>query len=199
MSRRYVTNTDGQGWLTVVHEDGRQSPALPQGLEVMVERESEDREYFRIVEGIHRGRRASVKLPPTSGGCSFRPSYLMRAAPRRPPALLRLDAKTNTLWYAGGRSAEVAFPIGNPIPEGTWDIEIPDEVHSRSGGYLAQSRYATTWFRIGHDGDRFLHPGSVTAGCATVTDVDLWTEIYDYLIFARAGDLLSVGRMEVTH
>jgi hypothetical protein len=44
-----------------------------------------------------------------------------------------------------------------------------------------------TWFRIGHSGDRFLHPCRVSAGCVTVKDIGEWTKIYNYLINSRKG------------
>ena len=53
------------------------------------------------------------------------------------------------------------------------------------------------WFRIGHSGDRYLHPGRVSAGCISITETARWMEIYDVLIKARKGDLMSVGILEV--
>jgi hypothetical protein len=76
-------------------------------------------------------------------------------------------------------------------------LEIPDEVHNLGNAYISQSRVATTWFRVGHSGDRFLHTGHVSLGCTTVTDVPKWTEIYNYLIRRRKGDLKSVGTIQV--
>lgn len=111
---------------------------------------------------------------------------------------MTLDGHGNRFHYAG-KSVAVVLDSSNPIPAGTWDIEIPDEFHDLGLGYSSASRFATTWFRIGHSGDRFLHPGSVTLGCATVTDVSAWTDIYNYLIFARKGDFRSVGQMEVKY
>jgi len=85
----------------------------------------------------------------------------------------------------------------NPVPRGTYDLEIPYEVHSLASSYARYSPFATTWFRIGHSGDRYLHPGRISAGCATVTDLRKWTEIYTYLIRARKGDKKSVGTITI--
>ena len=56
---------------------------------------------------------------------------------------------------------------------------------------------AKTWFRIGHSGDRYLHAGGFSLGCMTITEVVRWGEIYNGLIKARKGDLMSVGVLEV--
>lgn len=85
----------------------------------------------------------------------------------------------------------------NPVPVGVHELEIPDEVHPGGEPYLSKSIYAGTWFRIGHSGDRYLHPGSVSAGCVTVKDVPKWTDIYNVLIRCRMNDGKSVGMLYV--
>jgi len=50
---------------------------------------------------------------------------------------------------------------------------------------------------IGHSGERYLHPGRVSAGCISITETTRWMEIYDSLIKARKGDFMSVGVLEV--
>ena len=62
---------------------------------------------------------------------------------------------------------------------------------------MADSRYAKTWFRIGHSGDRYLHPGERSAGCITVKDTKRWTEIYRHLIISRKHDSRSIGVVKV--
>ena len=53
------------------------------------------------------------------------------------------------------------------------------------------------WFRIGHDGERYLHAGMVSAGCISITETNRWMEIYNILIKARKGDFMSVSVLEV--
>ena len=62
--------------------------------------------------------------------------------------------------------------------------------------YIGDSR-GTVWFRISHSGERYLHPGMVSAGCISVTETKRWMEIYNTLIKARKGDFMSVGTFEV--
>ncbi len=81
----------------------------------------------------------------------------------------------------------------NPIPSGTYDLEIPDYQHSLGAAY---GNYATTWFRIGNSGDRYLHPGMVSQGCVTVVNTEHWEQIWAYLIQSRK-DSRSVGRITI--
>jgi len=84
----------------------------------------------------------------------------------------------------------------NPWKKGLYDIEIPDHPHEGGLNYPEAGR-GTVWFRIGHSGERYLHPGIVSAGCISVTETKRWMEIYDTLIKARKGDFMSVGIFEV--
>lgn len=192
MSTRYVTNADGKGWLMVRHDISNATyPPLPQYLKVEHTGTANGRDHFRILEGKYRGKTASVSL--RSGGTS----YLSRVPPRRrTDAVIRFRLSTGELWYGSKGPFTAITDNENPLPAGTYDLEIPYEYHSLGGGYEAQSRYAGTWFRIGHQGDRFLHPGRVSLGCATVTNVAEWTNIYNYLISARKNSV-SVGTIKV--
>ncbi len=84
----------------------------------------------------------------------------------------------------------------NPPPTGRHDIEIPYEPHPLGDGYTGQAKYAKTWFRIGHHGDRFLYCGSISAGCITVEDIHRWDEIYKHLIISRKG-FDGIGTVEI--
>lgn len=78
-----------------------------------------------------------------------------------------------------------------------YDIEIPDYPHSGGARYEKQAPRAKTWFRIGHNGERYLHTGGYSLGCITITEIIRWVEIYNKLIKARKGDSISVGILEV--
>jgi hypothetical protein len=80
------------------------------------------------------------------------------------------------------------------LPRGKHDIEIPDFQHTEYGERYG--RFGTTWFRIGHSGDRYLHPGRVSAGCVTITQYNEWPNIWLYLINSRK-DARSVGEIEI--
>ena len=72
------------------------------------------------------------------------------------------------------------------------DLEFPYEPHPHGRRYMTYSKYAKTWFRIGHTGDRFLHTGRFSEGCITVKNHSQWTPIYNRLIRSRK-DKKSVG------
>ncbi|MEM1183962.1 MAG: hypothetical protein AAGI53_03065 [Planctomycetota bacterium] len=192
MALRSVKDADGKGWLRVRHANGSEFPPLPQKLKVDLTRTDGGREYFTIQEGRMKGGRASVKVPAAAG------SYLEPRVLHEASGTIRFDKKKEQLWYGSTGPIAAITDETNPVPDGTFNLEIPYEAHALAVTYESQSRFAKTWFRIGHEGDRFLHPGRVSAGCITVTDIPGWTAIYAYLIGRRANDTISVGIVEVT-
>ena len=70
--------------------------------------------------------------------------------------------------------------IGNDI---TIEVEAadPHRVH------YPEARYAGTWFKIGHSGDRFLHMGRASLGCMTVTQRDRWGGLYAALVVVSSN------------
>ncbi|MFE6838581.1 hypothetical protein ACFVFI_27545 [Streptomyces sp. NPDC057705] len=146
-----------------------------------------------MTEGKAAGRTASVRL--REDGSSF----LGDGDPTLPAGEITYVKSSGKLWYGFTTflGIAVAADPSNPIPRGKYDLEIPDEVHPLGGPYESISVYAKSWFRIGHSGDRYLHTGTHSAGCATVMDVAKWTDIYLYLIRRRKGDGMSVGTLNV--
>ena len=197
---RFVFNVSERGWLSIRHEDELTSPkVLPYALKVKITEVKDGREYFIIEEGRLKGHKASVKLADDGG------SFLTKEN-------LHTDS-VNFIYHQENMVLEVVdtgriywakMDEGNPIPIGAvYDIAIPYEPHHDFGEYYERySIHAKTWFRLGQtDEDRFLHLGRVSAGCITVSadqnEGESWEEIYDLLITARKGDLLSVGTVKV--
>lgn len=188
---KHVTNADGKGWLIVKWSDGSTVPALPQFLLVDSIKTEGGRDYFKVLEGPRLGKEASVKRKSDGG------SYLGTGNPTESAATVKFNRTTGQLWYGDSGPIKATTQAGNPAPLGLHDIEIPDEVHRMGEPYQIDSPFATTWFRVGHAGDRYLHPGRVSAGCVTVTDTKKWTDVYNCLIKRRKGDNKSVGTIEV--
>lgn len=192
MAKKYTKDADGHGWLIVQYADNSRYPPLPQYTLVDTIASNDGRVHFKILEGKSNGKTASLS----------RADYLADArAPHSPAGQLYYNRKKGQLWYGNmDRNKEGLacrlYP-SNPPPTGTHDLEIPDEVHSIGSSYLSSSKYATTWFRIGHSGDRYLHPGTASLGCVTVTALGEWTNIYNYLIARRKGDGKSVGTIQI--
>lgn len=192
MATKFVTNADGKGWLIVRYSNDNSTwPPLPQFMRVDYQSTQNGRDYFTLKEGQFAGRQASVRLKDSGG------SYLADGDPALPPAKVIIALDTCRLWYGGKGPLSIVPNLSNPCPVGTHDLEIPDEVHPGGAAYLSQSPFAETWFRIGHSGDRYLHAGSFTAGCVTVNQIIVWTDIYSYLIQRRKGDGRSVGTIRV--
>ena len=186
---RYLPPTD-DGFTAVLEEPTRKRVSLPTALAVQVERISEGREYFVILEGAMKGKRASVSL-----GDDKR-SRLLTANPHTPPVQLNYSVSKKTLSTQDGTAVYTAISDDEPVTPGTYDLEIPDAPH-QGGLFYPDAPHARTWFRIGHRGERYLHPGRRSLGCVTVTDTARWEELYDLLIVGRKGDGISVGILRV--
>lgn len=195
MSTKYISNADGKGWLIVKYSDGSTYPPLPQFVRVDFQQTQGGRDYFVIMEGRSATKNASVKRK--SDGSS----YLIDGDPTTSQGLIHYVISTSELFYLLGSGwvgpiTTITSP-SNPVPVGKHDLELPDEVHPKAQQWESKSIYACTWFRIGHDGDRYFHTGEGTLGCATVKDIPKWTDIYNYLITRRKNDGKNVGELEV--
>lgn len=171
---------------------------LPEFLKVLVTK-SEDIEEFQILEGRFRDKKASVKKKDWTWADwdgSFIENDIQQGYPHKGPAKIKFYIKSKKIEIDGLGEFNAKTEDNNPPPVGRHDIEIPYEPHPLGEGYTAQVKYAKTWFRIGHFGDRFLHCGSIPAGCITVEDIHKWDEIYNHLIISRKG-FDSIGTVEI--
>lgn len=179
------------GWLNVKREGSDTVIALPEYLRVEHRASQNGRDHFSPLEGIEKGRLLSVRSGHLRSGL---PGY--HAA-----AMLTFHVRKERLSYAGLEVKAITHPR-NPIAEGTHPVQIPDFPHAAGGGYSSVSQYAKSWFYLGHghampgNNDRYLHPGSISAGCITV-DPGAWTALYRYLILCRRGDGQTVGTVTV--
>jgi hypothetical protein len=153
--------------------------------------EGTERDFFTILEGPHEGKKAFVKT--RGSGSWFQP-----ARPNGSAHLIfemETDGSDGLTWgtlsFSGGNVK--AFTETDEMPtQGTHDLRIPDAPHKGGRDYLGSCKKPMTWFRIGNNGDRYVHPGTGTRGCITVP-LEHWDRVYDYLINARKGDLQTVG------
>jgi hypothetical protein len=187
--KKGVTNADGKGWL-MTKVDGVGEWSLPQFLKVNHTSRTGGRDKFTILEGKFKDKTGSVKQK------SATESYLQSGMTYKEAAKVKFNKTSGKLDFGSTTGIAAITDTGNPLPDGTHDIEIPDEPHPGGAGYESEATFAKTWFRIGHSGDRYIHTGRVSAGCATVTDRANWDNIYNYLINSRADDQ-SVGKIEV--
>ncbi|CAM3817191.1 hypothetical protein [Paracidovorax anthurii] len=187
---RYVVG-GSDGWLNAKREGSGAIIALPEMLQVEFHASADSRDQFTVQEGVERGKKFSVK----SG-------YLKTGNPGwRGTASLQFSLGQQRLTFPGGQIKAITHPR-NPIRLGSHPIQLPDFPHSMGAIYSNQSPYAKTWFYLGQghaipgNNDRYLHPGSVSAGCITV-DPGEWTTLYKYLILCRRGDGTTMGTVTV--
>ena len=178
------------GWLNAKFEDNKFVESLPVYLKVKSEGIGHGREYFTILEGAYRDRRASIKLGDNGS------SNLISDIQHEPEARAAYSIFKKTFTLNGKKYTAVDYKNA-PWKKGLYDIEIPDYPHSGGARYEKEAPRAKTWFRIGHDGERYLHTGGQSLGCITVIEITRWEEIYNILIKARKGDSMSVGILEV--
>jgi hypothetical protein len=196
MEALYIV-TDGSGWLSVKLEPSGTIVPLPQYIKVSFSERRGGRDYFRIEEGVYQGKNASVAARSSSTSWLGKPLPIYRG-----PALL-------TFKKGAGK---LSTPIGeltantdgsNPIANGSHPIQLPDFPHDLGRGYLSQASKAMTWFYLGSgnaipgNNDRYLHPGRISAGCVTVTDIAKWDSLYDVLILSRAPGGRNAGTITV--
>ncbi len=182
--------TDASGWLRVTLEDKR-IVSLPKALKVLYESTVDRRDYFKILEGSYNGLRGSVQRGVNNN------SWLGAVIHYRAPAQLTFKKQKQQLWLGSHAYVKAITDPSNPLPNGMHDIEIPDFPHDLGRTYVTASPVAMSWFRIGHMGDRYLHAGSVSLGCLTVTNVNGWTAVFNQLIGCRKGDGKSIGTVRV--
>lgn len=184
----YVDNIEG-GWVNAVSDNIKKEIALPSYLKVYLERNYNGRQYFKILEGIRRGERASLKYG------DDKQSFLVATNPQTESAKLTYSVSKKELYFQNKIYKATDYK-NNQWEKGSYDIEMPDAPH-RGGGHYPESKMAKTWFRVGHNGDHYIHTGARSAGCVTLTEIDRWDELCNILLRARKGDYVSIGVLVV--
>ena len=198
------------GWL-LVQMDGGAKQSLPEYCHVKVRSPAgAARDEITIQEGPLKGKNASV----TSG-------YLV-ALKHETGGTVQYFVGSGRLTWEGGPEVRITSEGGvagglaiftsnvSGVPPGVWDLEMPDAPHKGGQHYTHLTRRATSWFRIATPNvhDRYLHPGTVSVGCATVgvrsdrnsataqDALKAYERVYAYLINRRAKAGI-VGQMNV--
>jgi hypothetical protein len=196
---RFIRSTT-DGWLLVMMSGTK--TALPSGLKVSLTSTSGGRDYGVVLEGLYAGK--SFDVPSGNLDQKYRRVEAMVAAvaPRSGGPII-VDGYTYdlqvTITYTEKGTKKKSGPhaamteAANPVPAGTHDIEIADFPHELGSSYGA---HGTVWFRIGHAGDRYVHPGQVSEGCITCVP-PAWEEIFGIFHCARKGDGKSIGALDM--
>jgi len=187
---KYIPDIDN-GWFKVRLANG-ETASIPAFLKVQSEYIEGGREYIKILEGLYKDRSASVSLDDKNNNNS----WLLTNVKHEPLINFQYSISKRVL-IVNNKKYQTADYAGSQWKKGWYDIELPDYPHKDPRNYVNISSRFKTWFRIGHEGERYLHTGRVSLGCITITEVEKWNEIYDKLIKARKGDFISVGVLEV--
>lgn len=174
-----------KGWINVRYQNNK-TEYLPSFLKVRLDKVADNRDYFTVIEGADGWKGVKASIGHTSKGS------LLDTQSKQilEPAALILDLSERTISF--GDLSIPAFTqvvnhgsnIANPIPNGEYYIQIPDQLRNKTDpntrrlhaamSYLKYSPYSTTWFRLkdvsGKDTvlDRYIHLGQISHGCATI-------------------------------
>ena len=181
------------GWLRIKLEPYGEIVSVPEHLQVELASSAGGRDFFTVLEGPHRGRKCSV----TAGNLS--PALI----PMRKAASLVFRKSTGVLT-CGTATMHAEMAPFNEIPNGLHPIQLPDFPHQGGRGYMTDSKYAKTWFYLGHGTakpgenglDRYLHTGMISGGCVTVNP-DQWTQLYELICKCRSNDGKTIGTITV--
>lgn len=182
-----------EGWIQGIRLGTEEKIDLVSHLKVFLERADAARQYFEIREGVLQGVKASLKKK-TSGGAS----YFEVENPHTGPVHLVYSLSKTTLRF-NKKTYTTRDYKEDMLRKGIYDIEIPDYAHAGGENYLQWAKLAKVWFHIGHDpGEaRYIHLGTFSLGCVTLTERDQWDDLCKVLMKARKGDGRSIGILEV--
>lgn len=192
---------DDKGWLQVRKSSDNSIITISKYTRVKYHGYNRDksREEFTILDWPHTNVRASVSAI-SSNQSRFKSIQFLEGG------LIEFERDSYKLKFGNSSWIHAASDPSDLIPKGTHNLWLPDHVHTYGNPYLGDTAYATVWFRIGSESsDRYLHVGSVSAGCVTVGEKDTggsqvdrrkWDSIYNYLIKRRSSNKF-VGKIKV--
>lgn len=195
-----LIETDDNGWLNVKKDSGG-IISLTKYCRVTHRGYNSDktRELFTILDWPNQNVKASVSAISSTKSRFTSVGF-------KTGGLITFDLANHRLKYGSSSWIHAATDSSNPIKKGTYNLWLPDYTHDFGTSYLNLTKYATVWFRIGEESSsRYLHVGSVSAGCVTVGEKDTggtdndkrrWDEIYYYLIKRRTGSKF-VGKIKI--
>ena len=206
---RYVRlPEDTHGWMGALRQSGSKIQ-LCEFTKVVMIKDEDGRTYFRIMDGPHSGRLASMPADIAKLCLRNTPSRQsteilkvrygkigdedspFKGRLRQQWATLTLGGQTitvtlNSIWDGGFSS----------IPPGHHRIMTPDRSHANistedyRNSYPGKIKANDVWFpielegRSGHS-SRYIHIGHLSEGCVTVHDIIRWNTVYNFLISHR--------------
>ncbi|OGZ89646.1 MAG: hypothetical protein A2444_04260 [Candidatus Staskawiczbacteria bacterium RIFOXYC2_FULL_37_19] len=181
------------GWLQARKQTNDEKIDLPAYLKLKLERQDNKFQYFTIWEGINRGIKAYMKFQKDGT------SYFEKTNYQIGPIHLIYSLSQKTLKFEN-KIYKLKEYKDDPQPwkKTLYDIKIPDFYHKGGLYYIDKVNLAPVWFKTTHsDGVRYVHPGSYSLGCVTLTEIERWDELCKVLLRARRDDFENIGILEV--
>lgn len=179
-----------RGWVNARINGAVQNLCYNTAVELIERREGF--EEVLVLEGPFKGMTA--RIPYKKKSRSYVLSYLEIGGKKLNSFTLRYNIEDRELSLLG---LKVKTMHNKKIPAGKYFLLIPRYPHNKSKKYIDEtnggSRFAETWFQIeslnGALTDHFIHFGSISEGCITITDTGLvWTKVYLTLMNHRISD-----------
>lgn len=198
---RWFKETD-DGWIVTLDSSNARL-SLSSYLKVDFLGPVNGRDKLKVLEGIYKNKEVSIKADSGFLDSTNLHGEAANIIFEKRPAPITIGEtvydKQISISYKVGTGTQTVGPFpaltdkDNPVPVGSNTVQIPDYPHDLGSQYGA---FGKVWFRIGTSGDRYIHPGRVSAGCITCEPSN-WTDIYRALVVRRKSDDLSVGDLTV--
>lgn len=177
-----------EGWLNVTI--GNKKEALPSFLKIQLNREEAKLQYFTILEGPYKGKEARVKY--NDDGSSF----LSEGNPYTDPVKMTYSISKKILTVNRKSYKTRDYPASQ-LSKGLYKVLLPDYPHAGGEAYKDVAKKAKVWFRVGRDGERYIHTGTYSLGCVTLIENSRWDALYAVLIRSRTGDDRNIALLKV--
>lgn len=186
--RFYYIRELEQGWLNVTIAN--KEVAIPSFLKVKLLREKSKLQHFTILEGSYKGKEARVKFDDDGS------SFLDEGNPYT-DAVTMIYSISKKILTVNNKNYKTRDYKESQLSKGLYEVQLPDYPHAGGGPYMDVAKKAKVWFRIGKDGERYIHTGTYSLGCITLTENSRWDALCSVLIRSRAGDGRSIAVLKV--
>lgn len=194
----WYVKTQTDGWLTFLLENGNRV-SICDYTKLTYLREKDGRVYFQVkdISSEHNNKICSIKK------VAFPGYFTQQAIIKQDITIgLKYSGASQGILSANGKAYLAELTSGNRIEIGTHNVMRPDAPHEWARGYNVAGNLV--WFPLhvasegGTTRGRYLHVGRASAGCISISDIDKWTELYEYLIkFRSTRDDKVICRVKV--
>lgn len=183
----YIRDID-EGWLNVTIANTK--VALHSFLKVKLQREKSKLQYFTILEGSYKGKEAQVKFDDDGS------SFLDEGNPYT-DAVTMIYSISKKILTVNDKNYKTRDYKESQLSKGLYEVQLHDYPHAGGEPYMDVAKKAKVWFRIGKDGERYIHTGTYSLGCITLIENHKWDGLYSVLVRSRTRDDRSIAVLKV--